>query len=575
MSQSPPELSSPVDGDTIVYIQSSTKEGGGVQETREANVSANLLNDQYELGRELGKGSYGTVLIAVDTRNGNRRVAIKVLDEKKLRRQRQMASLGPPSSNSKTADPNFRGGFKGGMFRGVGRRTPTPSNGPSPTTSHDALSALNGDSRRNSDATAVVDPAPTQPQPPQPQSQPEPQPQAPPVMVQTTSQQPFFRFPNFRGVQRKTPTPSNTPSPITSHESLNSNSILNKESVTSPVTTPALTSSAATTPTIVDNIATAAYASGHSFTPAFRAGFRGVSGSRRKLSNTPSLAHSHEALNASNAPPAPGRASLSVTPSPTPSTSISRSNSPSRPPPVPSASAPVPATITPPDENDPMNLVREEIAIMKKLVHPNIVRLYEVLHNSADKKIYMVYELLEKGPVMEVKLEGSVPAMSEADARFYFRQLILGIEYLHEHEIAHRDIKPDNLLVSHDNVLKIVDFGVSEIFAKGSDKTRKAEGTAAFFSPELCTPGHGEISAKAVDVWAMGVTLYCFTTGRLPFKGASLWDLYEDIKNSAPDLSNQSFSANLADLLGKLLNKDPIFRISVDDIRVFIRLPKS
>ncbi|KAI8620293.1 kinase-like domain-containing protein [Chytriomyces sp. MP71] len=233
-----------------------------------------------------------------------------------------------------------------------------------------------------------------------------------------------------------------------------------------------------------------------------------------------------------------------------------------RPPP---GSAPATPTQPPAEapKQDPIDLVRGEIAIMKKLQHPNIVRLYEVLHNPDQEVIYMVYELLEKGVIMEVGLDTTSEPFTEEKARFYFRQLILGIEYLHEHDIAHRDIKPDNLLISKDDVLKIVDFGVSEIFgSQGNDKSKKSEGSPAFFAPELCIPNHGEISSRAVDVWAMGVTLYCLVRGQLPFSGNSIINLYEDVKNS-------KFVCPLKFHIVRFcrLDKNPATRITVDQIR--------
>ncbi|KAJ3241180.1 hypothetical protein HDU81_001576 [Chytriomyces hyalinus] len=238
--------------------------------------------------------------------------------------------------------------------------------------------------------------------------------------------------------------------------------------------------------------------------------------------------------------------------------------------PPPGSTPPITTPLIVPDtpKQDPIDLVRGEIAIMKKLQHPNIVRLYEVLHDPSQEIIYMVYELMEKGVIMDIGLDTTAEPFSEEKARFYFRQLILAIEYLHEHDIAHRDIKPDNLLISKDNVLKVVDFGVSEIFGtQGNDKSNKSEGSPAFFSPELCMPNHGNISARAVDVWAIGVTLYCLVMGRLPFRGNSIINLYEEVKNSSPDLSSPTLSPELVDLLSHLLDKNPITRITVDKIR--------
>ncbi|KAJ3112505.1 hypothetical protein HDU96_004485 [Phlyctochytrium bullatum] len=172
--------------------------------------------------------------------------------------------------------------------------------------------------------------------------------------------------------------------------------------------------------------------------------------------------------------------------------------------------------------NPAIDLVRTEIAIMKKLKHINVVKLYEVLHDPNQDALFMVYELCEKGSIMSVSFEKKDKPVPEEDCRNYFRQMILGIEY---------HIKPDNLLLSKDGVLKIVDFGVSEMFTvAGDDSSKSSAGSPAFFAPELCTANHGSISAKAADVWAMGVTLYCFLFGYPPFSGESVVDLYEAIK---------------------------------------------
>ncbi|CAG8746775.1 10498_t:CDS:2, partial [Acaulospora colombiana] len=125
--------------------------------------------------------------------------------------------------------------------------------------------------------------------------------------------------------------------------------------------------------------------------------------------------------------------------------------------------------------------------------------------------------------------------------------------------------EPDNLLLSKDDVLKIVDFGVSEIF-KGDDKIKKSAGSPAFMAPELCKAHHGEISGKAADIWSMGVTLYCLAFGCLPFEKDNIIDLYESIKNDDITVPKNT-DPSLADLLHKVLEKDPSERIVMKELR--------
>jgi [calcium/calmodulin-dependent protein kinase] kinase len=139
---------------------------------------------------------------------------------------------------------------------------------------------------------------------------------------------------------------------------------------------------------------------------------------------------------------------------------------------------------------------------------------------------------------------------------------------VHAQGIIHRDIKPDNCLITEDDVLKFVDFGVSEMFEKDSDmNTAKSAGSPAFMPPELCVAKHGEVSGKAADIWSMGVTLYCLRYGHIPFEKTGMLELYEAIKNDDFSLGEDS-SADFKDLMRKLLEKDPQKRIKIEEIRV-------
>jgi len=216
--------------------------------------------------------------------------------------------------------------------------------------------------------------------------------------------------------------------------------------------------------------------------------------------------------------------------------------------------------------SDPLYLIRGEVAVLKKLNHPNVVKLFEVLDDPENDSLYMVFEMCDNGNLMDISINKQAKPFSEEKSRLYFIEMILGFEYLHENDIIHRDIKPDNLLLSSDDVLKIVDFGVSEIFVRGNDKTTKSAGSPAFMAPELCKAQHGEISGKAADIWSMGVTLYCLVFGRLPFEKDNILELYESIKNDDVRIS-ENINPDLADILYKLLEKDPDKRITMNELR--------
>ncbi|RAL05619.1 putative calcium/calmodulin dependent protein kinase [Aspergillus ibericus CBS 121593] len=221
------------------------------------------------------------------------------------------------------------------------------------------------------------------------------------------------------------------------------------------------------------------------------------------------------------------------------------------------------------DENteNALYLIKEEIAIMKKLNHNNLVSLIEVLDDPKEDSLYMVMEMCKKGVIMKVGLEERADPYDDDQCRCWFRDLILGIEYLHAQGIVHRDIKPDNCLLTSDDVLKVVDFGVSEMFEKDSNMfTAKSAGSPAFLPPELCVVRHGDVSGKAADIWSMGVTLYCLRYGKLPFEMQSIFELYEAIKND-PVICEGESDENFRDLMSRILEKDPSKRIQMEELR--------
>ena len=117
-------------------------------------------------------------------------------------------------------------------------------------------------------------------------------------------------------------------------------------------------------------------------------------------------------------------------------------------------------------------------------------------------------------------------------------------------------------------MLKIVDFGVSEMFDKdGEMRTAKSAGSPAFMPPELCVAKHGHVSGRAADIWSMGCTLYCLIFGRIPFEKHGMIELYEAIRSDPLEFDSPC-SEELRDLLTRLLEKDPKKRIKMEELRV-------
>ncbi|KAI9361032.1 kinase-like domain-containing protein [Pilaira anomala] len=226
--------------------------------------------------------------------------------------------------------------------------------------------------------------------------------------------------------------------------------------------------------------------------------------------------------------------------------------------------------------------IRREIAILKKCIHPHVVRLREVIDDPASRKIYLALEYMEGG---EIKWreddESNQPVLSIDEARYIFRDVVSGLDYLHYQGIIHRDIKPANLLLTKDGIVKISDFGVSyfnqHLAGEGeyNDEIERelaeTAGTPAFFAPELCSsvennPLDERRITKAIDVWALGVTLYCLIFGQCPFIASTEFELF-DIIPTAPLAFPFPISSDLQDLLSRLLEKDSTERITLDQVK--------
>jgi [calcium/calmodulin-dependent protein kinase] kinase len=204
---------------------------------------------------------------------------------------------------------------------------------------------------------------------------------------------------------------------------------------------------------------------------------------------------------------------------------------------------------------------------MKKLDHPNVVKLVEVVDDPEEDNLYMVFELLERGEVLEIPAE---KPLTEEEAWKSFRDVLLGLEYLHYQKIIHRDIKPSNLLRADSGEVKIADLGVSNEFDGADAFLTSTAGTPAFTAPESLSqqPGEPPYSGRAADIWSLGVTLYCLVFGRIPFEDENILSLYNKIRTQTLKVPEESdVSAELLDLLNKMLVKTPCERISLSEIK--------
>ena len=267
-----------------------------------------------------------------------------------------------------------------------------------------------------------------------------------------------------------------------------------------------------------------------------------------------------------------------------------------------------------------VNNVISEIAILKKLNHPNLVKLYEVIDEPEENRLHLVLEYVDTDqPAMDGNqgLWGSMKRINkrsafsddalmnqkalplkEEVARVLFRQLVIALEYLHNHDILHKDIKPSNILVAGDGTLKLTDFGISSTTSKeksdrmlGNDDLLLADvhtvkGTPAFLPPELYdklrmddaegkSPDPIMSDAKRyhgrpADIWATGMTLFAFVYGRLPFCHKGCMPSSDTIRTMPLKFpgTGMGVSSKLRNLLSRMLDKDPNTRATLGEIRL-------
>ncbi|KAE8722602.1 CBL-interacting serine/threonine-protein kinase 12 [Hibiscus syriacus] len=207
-----------------------------------------------------------------------------------------------------------------------------------------------------------------------------------------------------------------------------------------------------------------------------------------------------------------------------------------------------------------MAQVKREIAIMRRLRHPNIVKLIEVL--ATKTKIYFVMEFAKGGELFTRISRGR---FSEDLSRRYFQQLISAVRFCHSRGVYHRDLKPENLLLDENWNLKITDFGLSAVTdqIQPDGLLHTLCGTPAYVAPEILAK-KGYDGAK-IDLWSCGIVLYVLHAGYLPFNETNLMAMYRRIYKGEFRFPKWT-SPDLRRFISRFLDTNPDTRITVDEI---------
>ncbi|KAH0790367.1 CAMK family protein kinase [Histomonas meleagridis] len=193
--------------------------------------------------------------------------------------------------------------------------------------------------------------------------------------------------------------------------------------------------------------------------------------------------------------------------------------------------------------------IHREIALMKLMDHPHILKLKEVLESS--RHLHLVLEYAENGELFDYLVRSQ--SLQESEALNIFRQIIYGIDYLHSHSICHRDLKPENILIDGNGQIKIADFGFARWMKENIAET--SCGSPHYAAPEVVrgVPYDG----RRADIWSAG--------GYLPFDDPSIRSLLAKVKKGYFHMPD--FHPNIKDLIRRMMTVDPDKRITIAEIK--------
>jgi serine/threonine protein kinase len=211
------------------------------------------------------------------------------------------------------------------------------------------------------------------------------------------------------------------------------------------------------------------------------------------------------------------------------------------------------------DNHKIIKTLTNEFEILKSLKHENIILLHETYYDKENKNIYLVLDYYELGDLSKFLNKKS---LKEPFAKKYMKQLSNGLEYLYENNIMHRDLKPQNILVSKEYILKITDFGFAR-YMNNDIIIKTLCGSPMYMAPEIIKYKKYNNTS---DLWSIGVIMYEMLFGSPPFKSTNFIELIKDINKYRFSIPiNKVISIECRNLLYDLLQKNPSNRIQWND----------
>mmetsp|Transcript_17176 Transcript_17176/g.36938 ORF Transcript_17176/g.36938 Transcript_17176/m.36938 type:complete len:571 (+) Transcript_17176:617-2329(+) len=208
---------------------------------------------------------------------------------------------------------------------------------------------------------------------------------------------------------------------------------------------------------------------------------------------------------------------------------------------------------------------QSEIAIMKRMDHPNIVKLFETFEDS--HSTYLVMELCTGGELFDKIVEQG--SLTEPEAALVLQDILRAVHYMHENDICHRDLKPENFLflnkgpIDSNNLLKLIDFGIA-CDCGPNTYLREMCGTPYYVAPQVITRKYN----KSSDLWSCGVIMYTLLCGKVPFTGPSDAQVLAKVRQGIvrfKDPAWKQVSEEALSLVKALLSRNPKDRISATD----------